>query len=278
MDKLWDKVPEQIKVKEILNNFSNSRRVPHALIFSGKEGVGKFSTAIQYAKILYSSFYSNIFSDVEKKLSELQEPYVKLIMPLPRVKNESGDDGSLDKLSKDQIDNIQSEISKLIRNPYHKLEIEDANTIKISSIRDIRKFINIQYESAPLRFIIIVQAELMNDQSQNALLKSLEEPPEGMFFFLITSDIDRLLPTIQSRCWILNFEPLSEEAVSHILQENYKVDTNTALTVSHFAQGSVHNALKLIEKDFEELLETTISILRFSLAKRFYSAFEQNNR
>jgi len=47
----------------------------------------------------------------------------------------------------------------------------------------------------------------MNDQAQNALAKNLEEPPEGIIFILITSNKDKLLQTIQSRCWQINFEP-----------------------------------------------------------------------
>lgn len=274
MENIWDNIQDQTKVKEILNKITETRRVPHAFIFSGNRGVGKFFTALQFSKYLYSTYYPDIAEYSIQKITNLQEPYVKLVMPLPRGKGETADDGAIDKLTKDQIEEIQLSINNKVSNPFHNFEIEDANTIKISSIRDIKKFLNLNYESAPLRFIIINQAELMNEQSQNALLKSLEEPPEGFFFILLTSEIDKLLPTIQSRSWIVNFEPLSEKTVASILQEYFKIEENIALNLSHFADGSVFNALQLFEYNLDELLETTISILRFALAKRFFSAYD----
>lgn len=275
MNYYWDKVIEQNQAKEILTNFFESRRVPHAFIFYGLEGVGKFLTALQYAKLLYSNYPEPIKIKAIKKIESLQEPFVKLIFPLPRAKGETAEDSSIDKLSKEQIELIQAELSKKILNPYYKINLEDANTIKINSIRDIKKFVEYEYEDSPLRFIFILDADLMNEQTQNALLKSLEEPPEGIIFFIITSNIDKLLPTIQSRCWVINFNPLSESAVEKILTDYFKIDANTSRKVAHFSDGSVQKALLLIEKDFDTLLEKIISILRYSIGKRYSTAYQE---
>lgn len=274
MNNYWDNVLEQFKAKEILTNFFESRRVPHAFIFNGAEGVGKFNTALQYAKILYSQFPDNIQQLALKKINNLQEPYVKIIFPLPRAKGETAEDSSIDKLSLDQIESIQKEIFKKIENPYYKIYLEDANTIKINSIREIRKFINYSYHDIPLRFIFILDADLMNEQTQNALLKSLEEPPEGIIFFIITSHLEKLLPTIQSRCWIIKFQPLSNKAVAQILTNYFKIENELSIKVAHFSDGSVQNAIVLIEKNLEQLLEKIISILRFSIARRYFSAYQ----
>ncbi|MEM3373342.1 MAG: DNA polymerase III subunit delta' C-terminal domain-containing protein, partial [Candidatus Anstonellales archaeon] len=153
--------------------------------------------------------------------------------------------------------------------------LEDANTIKINSIRDIKKFIEFEYEDAPLRFIFILEADLMNEQTQNALLKSLEEPPDGIIFFIITSNIDKLLPTIQSRCWIINFNPLSELAVEKILIDYFGIDIITSRKAAHFSDGSVQKALLLVEKDFDTLLEKVITILRYSIGKRYSTAYQE---
>jgi len=271
----WGKVIEQSQAKEILINFFESRRVPHAFIFNGLEGVGKYFTAIQYAKILYSNYSDSIKVNAIKKIENLQEPFVKLIFPLPRAKGETAEDSSIDKLTKEQIELIQSELSKKILNPYYKIYLEDANTIKINSIRDIKKFIEFEYEDAPLRFIFILEADLMNEQTQNALLKSLEEPPDGIIFFIITSNIDKLLPTIQSRCWIINFNPLSELAVEKILIDYFGIDIITSRKAAHFSDGSVQKALLLVEKDFDTLLEKVITILRYSIGKRYSTAYQE---
>lgn len=277
MNKYWDNVSEQLKAKEILDNFFKIRRVPHAFIFYGLDGVGKFNTTIQFCKLLYSQYSDEITSSVLNKITNLQEPIIKYIFPLPRGKGETGDDSSLDKLTKDQIITIQSEIHKKISNPYYKIELESANTIKISSIREIKKFISTSFAEMPIRFIIIEDAHLMNEQSQNALLKSLEEPPEGVFFFLITSNRDKLLSTIQSRCWNIDFEPLSNVAVENILVQYFQYDTSKAKKVALFSEGSVESAIELLKSNIDEIMVTIISILRYSLAKRYYSAIKELN-
>ncbi|MGK9369034.1 ATP-binding protein [Melioribacter sp. Ez-97] len=275
-DKMWENVCEQTRAVEILNRFIKSRHVPHALIFYGSEGVGKFNTALNFAEAIYKEYSSDIHHI--EKIQKLREPYIKLITPLPRGKGETPDDSPTAKLTQNQIENLQAEIEKLIANPYYKLNIDGANTIKINSVRDIKKFISVDYHEIPYRFVFILDAHLMNEQAQNALLKSLEEPPEGLVFILITSNIDQLLPTIQSRCWQIKFQPLSEESVVEILKSKFGIEDDSARRAAHFSGGSVQKALKLIEYDIEFLLETVISILRYSIARKFHTASEYINK
>ena len=269
-------IVEQEKAKAILTRIYESRRVPHAFLFCGKDGVGKFNTAIQFAKLLNTGEEQSDFNTaLNAKISSLNEPYIKLIMPLPRGKGEGGDDSAFDKLSKEIIENVTQEIKKKAANPYHKISIEDANTIKISSIREVKKFVSVQLDDVKFRVVIILDAHLMNDQAQNALLKNLEEPPEGIIFILITSNKEKLLHTIQSRCWTINFEPLSEASVTSIMKKYFLADDAVASKVAHFADGSVTDALSLTVSEFDSILEKTISILRFSLAKRYNSAYKE---
>jgi len=275
MNHNWDALFEQIKAKEILTRIIESRRVPHAFLFYGQEGVGKFFSAIQFAKLLNSNHDSPTNETIYKRISALQEPYVKLILPLPRGKGETSDDSAIDKLSSDIIESIQEEVQKKRINPYYKINIENANLIKISSIRDVRKFVNINIDEMEYRFIIIYDAHLMNEQAQNALLKNLEEPPEGIIFILLTSDKNKLLPTIQSRCWQIQFEPLSEEAIKEILESYFFIKKEIIEKVIPFVEGSPLHAIDLIQNDFENGLERTVSFLRFSLAKRYNSAYRE---
>lgn len=273
----WDLITEQNKAKEILNLFIKNRRVPHAFIFFGPDGVGKFNTAIQFCKSLYASIEEINYDYAIKKINLLQEPVLKYICPLPRGKGEDADYSSFDKLTQDQIESYQIELQKKIKNPYYRINLENANTIKISSIRDIKKFINTEYEEYPFQFIIIDDAHLMNEQSQNALLKSLEEPPEGYYFFLLTSQKEKLLQTIISRCWELKFDPLSNEAVKKILINNFDIEIELAEKAAMFAEGSIHNALYLKDHNISNMLENIISILRYSFGGRYYSAFKELN-
>lgn len=275
MNEIWDVIFGQEKAKNILSKMFNERRVPHAFLFSGHEGVGKFFTALQFAKMINISPDKTNSMFINSKISSLQEPYIKLIFPLPRGKGEAADDSATEKLSQEIIDSIRDEIQNKIINPYYKISIKNANTIKINSVREIRKYITTTADNINYRFILIEDAHLMNETAQNAILKSLEEPPEGFIFVFLTSDKEKLLPTIQSRCWQINFEPLSVHSVSEILVKHFSVEKELANRAALLAEGSPLVALDLINNQFEIILEKTISILRYSLAKKYHSAYRE---
>ncbi|MCX7876294.1 MAG: hypothetical protein N2321_09030 [Melioribacteraceae bacterium] len=269
MNSFREKVIEQNKVKSELEKIILSRRVPHAFIFNGQEGVGKFNTAIQFIKEFITNYNDE---SILKKYEELQEPYIKLIFPMPRAKNEQADDSPLDKLSKEQLKELQEKIFEKSKNPYIPFLIENANQIRINSIRDIKKFSNLSSKDLP-RFVIIIDAHLMNEQAQNALLKTLEEPPSDIYLILITTNLESLLTTVQSRCRIINFEPLSEHAVSEILIKYFEISDKLAKNVSKFSFGSFTQALKLANYELDKMLELTIDFLRNAFTmNRYFSA------
>jgi len=277
MDSALAKIPAQERVKKTLNNFLQSKQIPHALLFSGPEGVGKDNTAIQFAKALAQSEGNFDADKARRMLEQLQEPYIKLVFPLPRGKNELDKSSPTEKLTQDELELVREQIELKSKNPFHKFSIPKANFIKINSIREIKKFLSMDFQEINHRIILISDAHLMNEESQNALLKSLEEPPEKVIIILTTPFATKLRSTIISRCWRIYFDPLDEEIIAEILVEYFKVDKTSAMEVAPFAAGSVHYALKLIDIDFHNLKEKTISILRYSLGRKFNSAFDELN-
>lgn len=278
MNNFFQDIPGQERVKKILSNFSLISNLPHALLFSGIEGTGKEFYAIRFAQSINSKLSSSI--EKEKILNQIKnfsEPYVKYIIPLPRGRNETDSDGSTDKLSSDEIELLQEELNKKIINPYYTFSLPKANTIKINSIREIKKFLSLDFSDIAFRFVIINSAHLMNEAAQNALLKNLEEPPSGVIFILITQYPERLRKTIRSRCWTINFDPLKNEELVKVLIVYFRINQQTAESVAPFSDGSVINALKLIELDINNLREKTISILRYSFGKKYHSAFDELN-
>ena len=272
----WNGIYGQSIVKEILNNIINSSKIPHAILFSGIEGTGKDFTAVRFAQALNLKFLNFDKSQhVNNLISNFSEPYIKYIFPLPRGKNESDTTGPMEKLSLDEIQVIKEELSKKIQNPYRKLKIPRASNIKISSIRDIKKFLSYDYSDVVYRIVLISDAHLMNEEAQNALLKSLEEPPEGVIFILTTPFPNILRETIRSRCWVINFQPLSNEDLTKILISHFNFERSLAVKIAPFSGGSVNNALMLLENEFEDLLEKTILILRYSFGKKFHSALNE---
>jgi DNA polymerase III subunit delta' len=268
----WNGFYGQDNVKDILEKIIFSGKIPHAFLFAGYEGTGKFFGALKFA-IEVNSFPGN--EKIINSITRLDEPYIKFIFPLPRGKNETESSTPYEKLGSEEFQFIQEQLELKKNNPYHKIVIPKANIIKISSIRDIKKFLTYDYDDVNYRVIIISDCHLMNDESQNALLKNLEEPPPGIIFILLTPYPEILRETIRSRCWQINFQPLSQSDIKNILLKYFSADTEQAETVSRFANGSVTFALKLIENNLDELLIKTISILRNSLAKRINSAYQE---
>lgn len=276
MNKNWQGIYGQESVKQILEKILKSRKIPHAFLFQGAEGTGKEYMALRFAQLLNSvNLQKDKTEIVWRHIQNLEEPYIKFIFPLPRGKNEKDSSSPTEKLNSEDLSAVQEEINKKSQNPYYRISVPRAANIKISSIRDIKKFLAFEYDDISYRFIVISEANLMNEESQNALLKSLEEPPAGVIFILTTSVPSVLRETIRSRCWTINFQPLTNADTAEILRNYFEIDETLAKNIAPFAGGSVKNALNLIDNDFEKLLEKTIFILRYSFGRKYHSALEE---
>ncbi len=262
--------------REVLDTIIRTAQVPHAFLFSGKDGIGKEFIAIRFAQLVNKAIAPPYLHDqITNSIASLKEPFIKYIFPLPRGRNEEDNSSPFEKLSDNEINEIKNELQKKIINPYYHINLEKANNIKVTSIRDINRFLALQHESSYYRFILITDAHLMNEISQNALLKNLEEPPERIIFILTTPFPDLLRETIRSRCWAMHFTPLSNSDVSKILTEYFKVEKDLADEVSVFSDGSISLANKLLELGFRDLKGRTISFLRYSLGKKFSLAYNE---
>ncbi|MBQ3420128.1 MAG: DNA polymerase III subunit delta', partial [Romboutsia sp.] len=139
----------------------------------------------------------------------------------------------------------------------------DGNSIKIAQIRNLQTDIIIKPHKN-YKIYIINQADSMTIEAQNALLKTLEEPPEYAIIILITSNNEALLDTIKSRCEIIKFLPISILDLNNYLI-NKGIDKNRAQLLSTFARGSIEKAVELSESaDFaimRDEIQTYIEIM-----------------
>lgn len=141
---------------------------------------------------------------------------------------------------------------------------EKPNTI---SVDDIRKQINgdigMKPYSSPYKIYIIDQAEKMNPPAQNALLKTIEEPPAYAVILLLTTNADTFLPTILSRCITLNLKAVSDKQIKKHLMEAYQVPDYKADICTEFAQGNVGKAIQLAgNEDFNELKNSALQLIK----------------
>lgn len=142
---------------------------------------------------------------------------------------------------------------------------EKPNTIGVDDIRgQVNNDVGIKPYSGPYKVYIIGEAEKMTAQAQNAILKTLEEPPQYAVIILLTSNVNSLLPTILSRCVVMNMKPVADELVKKYLMEQLKVPDYKAEICVAFARGNVGKAKALASsEDFENVKSEALSLLKY---------------
>lgn len=143
---------------------------------------------------------------------------------------------------------------------------EKPNTIAVSDIRQqLNGTIDIKPYNAESKYKIYIvdEAEKMNEQAQNALLKTLEEPPAYAVILFLTTNADSFLQTIRSRCVTLELNAVADEKIHRHLMKKYQVVDYKAEVCVAFAQGNVGRAVMLAgSQDFNELKDATIKLVR----------------
>lgn len=137
----------------------------------------------------------------------------------------------------------------------------DGSFIKIEQIRAVINDLSI-HPDAGRKCVVLYPADRMNEASQNALLKTLEEAPEYAVFFLITDRSAALLPTIRSRCVTIRFSPITEEEVAEVLEQQHGISRVNAIKAAKRSGGSVGKALSLIKnEDYDNVSASLMDIL-----------------
>lgn len=141
---------------------------------------------------------------------------------------------------------------------------EKPNTIGVEDIRSqINGDIAIKPYSSPRKIYIINEGEKMTPQAQNALLKTLEEPPEYAVILILTTNVDALLPTILSRCVVLNMKPVPDALVKKYLMEQLAIPDYKANICVAFARGNIGKAKMLASsEEFEKVKDEAITLIK----------------
>ena len=142
---------------------------------------------------------------------------------------------------------------------------EKPNSIGVEDIRNqINNDIGIKPYSSPRKIYIMNEGEKMTVQAQNALLKTLEEPPEYAVIMILTTNVDAFLPTILSRCVVLNMKPVADELVKKYLMSELHVPDYKANICVAFARGNIGKAKLLASsEEFEKVKEEAITLVKY---------------
>ncbi|WP_374530570.1 AAA family ATPase [Novosphingobium sp.] len=142
-------------------------------------------------------------------------------------------------------------------------EYRRKRSIPIDEIRTVQHRLTTRPTLGSRRVVIIDPADDLEKAASNALLKSLEEPPAGTFFLLVTHKPGRLLPTIRSRCRVLRFDPLDEATIAKVLgREAPQADAEARAAAIAAAEGSPGAALEFVEQDLGKLHQAMLRLIR----------------
>ena len=135
-------------------------------------------------------------------------------------------------------------------------------SIPIDEVRTLQRRLTTRPTLGNRRVVIIDPADDLEKNAANALLKSLEEPPEGTFFLLVTHRLGRLLPTLRSRCRVLRFTPLADDQIEAILRESAPgADAATRAAAMAAAEGSPGAALEFVAQDLGKLHQLMLRLI-----------------
>jgi DNA polymerase-3 subunit delta' len=191
-----------------------AERLHHAYLFVGPDGVGKRTTAVALAKAIHCEESINNFCGI--------------CVNCTRISDGNHPDFRL----------IQP--------------LPDKKEISIQQIRELERELNYRSFTGKRKIALIDPATLMNLSAQNALLKTLEEPPENSLIVLIAPNSGALLPTVRSRCVRLSFAPLRRDEVAAYFESKKMIMPDDTESLAAMSMGSIGLALKLKK---EELFE-----------------------
>jgi len=215
------------EVNTRLNNIIKNKSFANGYIFYGAKGLGKKQTALQFIKEIFKQCSPS--KNVEEKITNNNHPDFLIIKPDSFGATKSSGSSDLEKKIK-----------------------SGSEIIKIAQIRNIKTFLSQKSINSEKKIVLIIDAHLLNEAASNCLLKTLEEPSNGIFI-LLTPKLNLLLDTIISRCQIVRFRSFSSKQIKSILKDyldTSKLNINTKIKFEDLinsANGSPNKLLQNIE-------------------------------
>ena len=216
----------QEQLKEHLQNAIKTGKVSHAYVINGEKCAGK-------------EFIAKVFAMALQCESQGEKPCQQC------------------RSCKQALSGNQPDIIRVTHEKPGSIGVDDIRT-------QINQDMGIKPYSSPRKIYIINEGEKMTVQAQNALLKTLEEPPEYGVILILTTNVNSLLPTILSRCVVLHMKPVEDALVKTFLMEEMLIPDYKADICVAFARGNVGKAkLLAASEEFENIREDAVTLMKY---------------
>jgi DNA polymerase-3 subunit delta' len=225
-----DEIRGQAVAVELLSGVLDTGRIPHALLFHGPAGVGKATAARAFAAAL-------LCEHAQERAACARCASCRLL--------ESGthpDFLRVGRLTRKEV--LQKEKSRLDTHVADATEGELVAWIRVDQIRRLNELVGLRPRQSPRRVFVVDPADRMNRESQNALLKTLEEPPARSVLVLVTTRPHVLLSTVRSRCFQVGFRALGRSELCSLLEAR-GIPREEATSRAALSGGSLGRALEL---------------------------------
>lgn len=217
---------------ETLRRILRSGTVPHAYLFAGAPGSGKRTLALAFAMAL------NCQAEVPDGQPWPDAP-CGLCASCSRVARGAHPDLveiNLETQTRNAVDNGG------------KAKVAPAKELRIDAIREMQETAGLTPHSGRWRVVIIGDAERMNEEASNCLLKTLEEPPGHTVLMLLASDESLVLPTVASRCFVVPLHGMSRATITRALRERWQAEPEQAELVAALSDGRLGTAVGLLNR------------------------------
>src|SRR6266550_3577445 len=229
------------EVKDALRHLLSSGRMPGSLLFTGEEGIGKKLFALELAKALNCRNRAGVEACDECSSCK-------------RIANSTFPPFSNPDDNKERMIWSEHGDVAMVR-PYKQI-------IRVKPMRELEREANFRPFEGAARVFIVEDAEYMNDQAANALLKTLEEPPPTTNLILTTTNPTALLATIRSRCQVIRFAPIAAEQIEKFLIEEKAMPVDDAVLLARTSQGSIGRACAGDLDDYRERRDAMLAVLK----------------
>ena len=247
-------------IKEYFERTLTNGQISHAYILTGEAGMGRKTLAKTFAMTLLC----------EKNQGDHDPDQITLFDTMSFAEDDMGAQSTMGNGSKgghsmDACGQCHSCIQFQTDNHPDVIYVTHAKEgIGVDDIREqINGTVQIKPYSSRYKIYIVDEAEKMTVQAQNALLKTLEEPPSYVVILLLTTRADSFLPTISSRCITLKLKPLYDEVIRDYLMDRLHIQKSDAEIYTAFARGNLGKAIALSSSDaFSDMRYSVMSLLR----------------